>query len=104
MVFIIPLLLVCFTYSDQFMRPVDALSHPFLLIILLLATSLTTLVKAQLENVVVQLKIIEMNIIGIAVCRSDISFFSSFCFPLYVILIMNIFVIIIIIIIVWYVD
>ena len=43
-----------------------------------------------------------MNIIGIAVCRSDISFFTSFCLPLYFILIMNIFVIIIII--VWDVD
>ena len=49
-----------------------------------------------------------MNIIGIAVCRSDISFFTFFCLPLYFILIMSIFVviiiIIIIIIIVWDVD
>ena len=44
-----------------------------------------------------------MNIIEIAVCRSDISFFTSFCLPLYFILIMNIFDIIIIII-VWDVD
>ena len=53
MAFIIPLLLVCFSYSDQLMRPVDALSLPFLLIMLLLATSITTLVKA---NVIISLK------------------------------------------------
>ena len=44
-----------------------------------------------------------MNSIGIAVCRSDISFFTSLCLPLYFILTINIFVIIIIII-VWDVD
>ena len=53
MVFIIPLLLVCFTYTDQFMRPVDGPSHPFLLIILLLATVIATLVKA---SVIISLK------------------------------------------------
>ena len=68
---------------------------PFLL---LLTTNIRTLTKAnviiglKMYNVkIVQLKIIEMNIIGIAVCSSGISFFTSFRLLLYFILFMNFF-------------